>query len=193
MTLLCDLARKHFTDKGGEHFFAGQVCHFYTPVYNAYLEPRRHSVKRVLELGVNKGSSLRMWEEYFPNALIVGIDNERSCLFNSERIQCEYADERLPMKLWQAAYKHGPYDLIVDDGSHDTRDQLSSVGVLLPLLKMVHGLYFIEDVSIPDMAEKVMVQSRDCVAMTLPCKPALGPSPYRSELILVRRRTHAKS
>jgi hypothetical protein len=190
MTLLCDLARKHYTDKGGEHFFAGQVCHYYTPVYDSYLHPRREIVRRVLELGVNKGSSLRMWEEYFPNALIVGVDNERSCLFQTDRIHCVHADERLPLKLWKAVEPHSPYDLIVDDGSHETHDQLSSVHVLLPLLKVVHGLYFIEDISIPgeEMAAKIMEQDPSCTAIALPCKTALGPSPYRSELVLVRRR-----
>src|SRR5215203_706034 len=69
MTYLCDLAEKYGTDKGPSG-------HNYTPYYEEYLQHRRFRALTLLELGVWKGASLRMWRDYFPSATIVGIDNK---------------------------------------------------------------------------------------------------------------------
>src|SRR5438067_9360832 len=83
LTELCVLARKYGTDKGGWHMLAGDTCHNYTPTYHHMFGTRRLSVRNVLEIGVNYGPSLRMWEEYFPNADIYGLDSNTACLFNA--------------------------------------------------------------------------------------------------------------
>jgi hypothetical protein len=62
---LSDLARKFQTDK---------VTHGYTEVYETLFAPIRSRVRKVLEIGVYFGSSIRMWQEFFPNAKIIGLD-----------------------------------------------------------------------------------------------------------------------
>lgn len=188
MTPLCDLARKHKTDKGGEHFDAGQVCHYYTPVYWNCLYRRRERVRKVLELGVNTGASLRMWEEFFPNANIIGIDNEPGTLFSTDRIQCEYADEANAENLAWVAAKHAPYDVIIDDGSHDPVLQESAAITLIATLKSLVGMYFIEDISDPELRTRLQGRLPAYTVTTLTCQKSLGPDPFRSELILIRPR-----
>jgi len=43
-------------------------------LYPQYLSPRRDEALTLLEIGIKKGNSLTMFEEFFPNATIVGLD-----------------------------------------------------------------------------------------------------------------------
>jgi cephalosporin hydroxylase len=159
MTMLCQLADKHMTDKGGTSTTYGGVpgdtCHTYTPAYHAMLGDRRETVRRVLEVGVNAGSSLRMWEEYFPAAEVIGFDIRPEVLFSAGRIRCYLADQGDGQSLLSAvaAAGGGPFDLIIDDGSHQDEHQVVTAETLLPLLAP-GGVYVIEDIDIdcrPDL------------------------------------------
>jgi len=153
MTILCELADKHQTDKGGQSTNyggqAGDTCHAYTPAYHAMLGDRRQAIRRVLEIGVNAGSSLRMWEEYFPASDIYGLDIRREVLFSAGRIRCHYADQGSAQSLLAAMAETGGgvFDLIVDDGSHFDDHQIVTAQTLLPYLAK-SGIYVIEDIDI---------------------------------------------
>ncbi len=160
MTILCDLARKHETDKGGQHLRYGggdsDTNHNYTPVYHDLLGKDRDAVQHVLEIGVHAGSSLRMWKEYFPFAQIVGIDTNQDCLKHIEpRIKVFMADQNNPSQLLGVIDKLGRgaplFDLIVDDGSHVREHQITSLTALLPFMAF-HGVYVIEDLGTGDLA-----------------------------------------
>lgn len=153
MTPLCELAKRHQTDKGGHHLKYGggdsDTCHNYTPIYHDMYGARRESTQHVLEIGVNSGSSLRMWKEYFPNAVIVGLDSNAQALIHSEhRIMCLPADQGDAIDLMRAMAKLDPdapkFDLIIDDGSHELGDQIVSLKALLPFLSD-NGFYIVED------------------------------------------------
>ena len=160
MTPLCELARKYQTDKGGEHYMyagvMGDTCHAYTPKYWDLFKDRIADVKYVLEIGINSGASLQMWEEFFPNAKIIGLDINTGTLFNKDRIRCFFADQNNRASLLHAMAQAGPqlYDLIVDDGSHELSHQVLSANVLLPYLA-VGGMYVIEDIQYDCMPETV--------------------------------------
>lgn len=148
MTPLCELARKYETDKGGEHYRYGggdsDTCHAYTPVYHALFERIRNTVGAVLEIGVNSGSSLRMWRDYFPNAEITGLDIDTKCLKEAgERIYVAMADQNSPEQLRHAVGGQH-FDIIIDDGSHERHHQVVSMQTLLPYL-MEDGFYIVED------------------------------------------------
>jgi hypothetical protein len=97
---------------------------------------RRETVRRVLEVGVNAGSSLRMWEEYFPAAEVIGLDIRTDVLFTAGRIRCYQADQgvRQSLQAAVAAAGGGLFDLIIDDGSHLDDHQIVTAETLLPLL-----------------------------------------------------------
>lgn len=186
MTPLCELARKYGTDKGGEHHIAGEICHFYTEVYWTILAERREQVRRVLEIGVNSGASLRMWEEFFPNAEIIGLDIVPTTLFNSGRIRCLLADQGSSGSLrYAAALAGGTFDLIVDDGSHEPFHQLLSMVVLLPFLSP-SGQYVVEDMVGNTPNNLLASIPPGYQGDLLPCRPCLGPERYRSDLLVVK-------
>ncbi|MHB8247248.1 MAG: class I SAM-dependent methyltransferase [Acidimicrobiales bacterium] len=85
-----------------------------------------------------------MWRSYFPNAVIYGLDVEEKHLHSEPRIvvlQGDQADKPFLKKLTE---RHGPFDLIVDDGSHLGTHQRASFEALF-LGVRPGGIYAIED------------------------------------------------
>lgn len=137
------LAALYGTDKFGEHE--------YTPVYEELMRASRRKAVRLLEVGVGGyagalgGESLRMWESYFRRGRITGIDLYDKTALSGGRVtvaQCSQVDAP---KLSSLAQEHGPFDFIIDDGSHLNGHQIESFGILWPHLKD-GGTYIVEDV-----------------------------------------------
>ncbi len=175
MTPLCVMAEKWQTDKGGNHYHAGDTCHTYTEVYHELFKDRREQVKNVLEVGVNYGPSLRMWKEYFPNAKIFGLDcAEHSMKYSEDRIQVIMADQGSAPSLYTALSVAGvqDYDFIIDDGSHELHHQILTANVLLPFLAP-GGVYIIEDIAL------------DCTPSSV-TDHIIAPAGYRKQIIPTR-------
>lgn len=122
----------------------------YSFVYDLLFRDRREKVELVLEIGVLKGASLYMWEKYFPKAFIYGIDLHTYDQYPdgkfTDRIQVFRADQGEEEELLETMDKIGKkFDMISDDGSHETSDQIISLKTLWPFLKD-DGLYIIEDI-----------------------------------------------
>ena len=151
MSSLHDLFAQYGTDKG---------IWGYTPAYEHHLADRRPSVRAVLEVGIcgyrdipNNvvGASLFAWREYFPNAEVYGIDNDRRFIFNDrEHIHTAHADAYCAPDLaralttWKDELRDG-LDFICDDAVHDPLPQIDLCRMLWPFLK-IGGVYAIEDV-----------------------------------------------
>ena len=142
MVDLASLAAKFCTDK---------LQHGYIPFYEKHLpkEP-----KRILEIGVKEGRSLMMWSEYFPNTEMHGLDlfEENSIYDVCDNMGLPYDDykgdkERFTFHqgnqcdyLLLEQLRKYDFDVIIDDGSHNSRDQLMT---FFGLFNGKH--YFIED------------------------------------------------
>ena len=138
MTLL-DLMHKYQTDKA-EHRFDIPYGFFFD-------EERRGQVRSVLELGTKKGASLRVWEEYFPNASIFGVEmKSKYAVYASDRSRIFIGSQSDPEVLELLVAAAGSsFDLIIDDGSHMSDDQVASLTYLWRYLKPPYGIYAIED------------------------------------------------
>jgi len=143
---LGELMQSYGSDKGPSG-------HNFTKFYTLFFAPIKDSVKRVLEIGVSEGYSLEAWRDYFINAEVHGIDSARISEhrgrdilnLNSDRIKIHIGDQMDREFLQNVADIHGPFDIIVDDGSHKSTDQLFSFYALFPYLKS-GGYYVIEDI-----------------------------------------------
>jgi len=120
----------------------GPTAHRYVDLYDTHLAPLRRRARRVLEIGVYRGASLQMWRDYFPNAEIFGLDIEEVHV-PGPRIHTIRGDQA-DVELLAEVGRHGPFDLIVDDGSHRASDVVTTFTALFPTLRE-HGLYVIED------------------------------------------------
>lgn len=139
---LTRLGRWYGTDKAYAH-------HAYTPIYERHLRDRRRAPLRILEIGIGGyqtgtgGSSLRMWRDYFPHSTVVGLDIERRDL-HERRVMTYQGDQTDRALLERISRQHGPFDLIIDDGSHRSSDIIATFEILWPLLAE-GGTYAIED------------------------------------------------
>ncbi len=60
----------------------------YLETYDAILAPWVDKDVKLLEIGVHRGGSLKLWREYFPRGTVVGIDRKLPEHFGPEdRIQ----------------------------------------------------------------------------------------------------------
>jgi 23S rRNA U2552 (ribose-2'-O)-methylase RlmE/FtsJ len=136
MDELTKLGVKYKTDKA--------YGHQYTPLYHKYFKNKRNDILKILEIGIYGGSSLRMWEEYFPKAKIYGIDIE-PIEFDSNRIITFKGNQGKRNVLEKFVNKNkGKFDIIIDDGSHRMDDQQISLAFLFKYVKK-GGYYIIED------------------------------------------------
>ena len=120
--------------------------HDYLKRYNFHFYPIREKVKKILEIGVDKGESLYMWEEYFPNAEIHGLDINKECeKFNKGRVKIHIGDQSNKNFLNDLCEKNNFFDIIIDDGSHIHDHIIKSFTSLYPFLKN-GGYYVVEDV-----------------------------------------------
>jgi len=137
------LAALYGTDKFGEHE--------YTPVYRELMHARRRKPVRLLEIGVGGyqgalgGESLRMWEGYFRRGRIFAIDLYDKTALSAGRVQVFQCSQVDASKLTALAQEHGPFDFIVDDGSHENAHQIETFRILWPFLAD-GGAYIVEDV-----------------------------------------------
>jgi len=184
---LSKLAYKYGSDK------CPQLKHTYTPFYYELVKDKRKLIKKILEIGVGcygtmfhvgeifdrgtkryyqKGASLRMWRDFFPNAQVFGADIEPEAMFSDERITTFLCDTRYKASIEDLIGKTGTdIDLFIDDGSHDWRDQVFLANVALPLLKK-DVIYTIEDVHLTQLVVDGLSRYKSSVPnLTHPKKP----------------------
>lgn len=141
---LDDLAHKYQTDKGTQPVESGLSPKSYTLLYEKLFSPLRDQPIRLLELGVAKGYSLLMWEEYFSEGKIFGIDINPATMLHTDRIQT-FCGSQSDLVFLSAIYPDlGSLDIIIDDGGHKREQQSGSFQILWGLLRP-GGFYAIED------------------------------------------------
>lgn len=136
-----DVANKYGTDKGS-------AFHGYMEHYERILSNRK--VDKLFEIGVANGFSLYTWREIFPDALIVGCDIEEHCrLHQRTRTAVLIADAANPAQMHAVSQLHGPFDVVIDDGSHDHHEVSMAFEELYPRLAP-GGVYIVEDLTPTD-------------------------------------------
>ena len=125
--------------------------HLYTPIYHKLFSARREQPLKLLEIGVGGysdkragGGSLRMWAEYFPFARIVGLDLSEKQLDLSPRVTIVQGSQTDLGLLDRINERHGPFDIVIDDGSHVVSHMMASFRHLYPL-QHSGSIYVVED------------------------------------------------
>jgi predicted O-methyltransferase YrrM len=114
--------------------------------YLTLLEPLQHKPIRLLEIGIFKGGSLHFWAHYLkhPETTIVGLDIEPPKAEFAKNVTVYRCDQNDGEALKKIADKHGPFDLIIDDGAHFKRETENCFRVLFDRV-VPGGYYVIED------------------------------------------------
>jgi hypothetical protein len=138
------LATTHGTDKWSGHRYAQH--------YDRHFSPWRSKPVRLLEIGIGGymdpkqgGQSLRMWKEFFAQGSIVGLDLYDKSRHAEDRIRIYQGSQTDVSLLERIVRECGPFDLIVDDGSHCSKHVIASFEYLFPHGLAEDGIYAVED------------------------------------------------
>jgi len=131
------LCRKYGTDK--------VTRHNYHNIFPFYIEKFYDKSGGMIEVGLQKGSSLKMYLDLFPKMHIYGLDIEPSPTRGDRHtiIKCDQSLET-DLKNAMAKIKH-PIYFINDDGSHIPEHQVLTFNMTFPTLES-GGVYIIEDI-----------------------------------------------
>ncbi len=121
------------------------ALHDYLRFYETFFAPLRQQPLSIIEIGVFNGASLRTWEAYFPHARILGVDIDPAALRHaSSRVGIVIADQSNIEDLTRIAVDHGPFDIVIEDGSHLWNHQITTLRALFPFV-VDRGMYIVED------------------------------------------------
>ncbi|MGJ0117913.1 class I SAM-dependent methyltransferase [Williamsia sp. MIQD14] len=122
----------------------------YFEAYDAVLAPLRDRPIRMLEIGVFRGGSLEMWRTYLhPDSVIVGVDIDPDCarFDDPDRdIHVRIGPQQDTAFLRRVIDEFGPFDVILDDGSHVNSHIIDSFTYLFPNALADNGTYMVEDI-----------------------------------------------
>lgn len=132
-------------DKGGQ-------IHTYLETYDKVLEPYRNGCT-FMEIGLAMGDSIKLFDEYFEKSVIIGCDisvvferkeyKNTVMLIENDATKAEFLNQ-IPNLT---------FDVIVDDGSHITQDQIDTFNILKGKMNK-GGIYIIEDILALDIERK---------------------------------------
>ena len=141
---LIKLINNSLTDKN--------TIHSYLDLYETLLSSKKYTAKNILEIGIHRGGSIKLWYDYFPNATIYGVDinnmnrilnelknNKRICLCTSSNA---YDVDFFETKLFNINTK---FDMVLDDGPHTLESMKLFINLYSQLL-CDDGILIIEDV-----------------------------------------------
>jgi len=142
---LCDIVNNSITDKN--------TTHSYLDIYQKLLCSKKDTATRVLEVGIQAGGSIKLWRDYFTNAVIYGVDINAP----DQRVPADLLNNS-SVKLYNGVDAYNTafitdtfvntglkFDVLVDDGPHTLISMEHFIVKYLPLLKD-DGILIIEDV-----------------------------------------------
>jgi SAM-dependent methyltransferase len=151
---LCELGKKYDTDKSSQrsNVSNSRYCHPYTLFYNSLFKHKCGNILDIAEIGILDGSSLRMWQDYFPRSNIYGFEYEDRYIqkfkesFNNDRVTLTKIDVTKADSI-NASFRstHKLYDVIIDDSTHQFQDQIRIIENTYQYLKP-GGVLIIEDI-----------------------------------------------
>lgn len=127
----------YYTDK----FESGNMA-----LYNDLFRVLDYTPISLLEIGMGMGGSMKYFNDFFKHkdSRFVGFDINRPQTKFDSRTTVHDCDQNDAEKMKRICHRHGPFDIIIDDGSHFAKETQHSFDVTYPSLKK-GGYYVIED------------------------------------------------
>lgn len=145
-TLLADIVDNSCTDKN--------TTHCYLEIYEQLMSTKKDTARNILEVGIERGGSIKLWRDYFTNATIYGVDvidinmpHINNYIKNDERIILHtsvdaYSEEFFKREFLDKGIK---CDFVIDDGPHSIDSMCTFIDLYSQILTD-DGVLIIEDV-----------------------------------------------
>lgn len=126
------------------------TTHSYIELYEELLHSKQFTAKNILEIGIQRGGSIKLWHDYFINATVYGLDII-PITDTWDKIRCESRiklgrfdayDEIFFNKNFLGKVK---FDMMLDDGPH-TLESMKQFIKLYTQVMADDGILIIEDV-----------------------------------------------
>lgn len=136
-------------DKGGLHTYIDTYDKLFAPFQNGC---------NIMEIGLALGHSIRMFDEYFTNSNIVGVDI--SMVFDyvgkNNKVELIQADATKANFL-KELNEDVKFDIIIDDGDHTHQSQIATFDLLKSKMNS-GGIYIIEDILNWDVSKEFLLK-----------------------------------
>jgi hypothetical protein len=128
------------------------TVHSYLELYEKLLRPIKYKSLNVLEVGIFEGGSIKMWNDFFPNASVHGVDiihinNVWEPIRNNEKIILHTSTDAYDSNFVKKSFLDSNirFDFILDDGSHQLEDMKKFIKLYSEIMTE-DGILIIEDV-----------------------------------------------
>jgi hypothetical protein len=119
--------------------------HGYHRFYPWFLAHFQNKDINLLEIGIDRTESLKLWKGYFGKLNLHGLDIDEK-KFQDEEVTLHRVDQSNDVELSLFVKNIGiTFDIILDDGSHVPNHQMLTINKLWDLVKP-GGIYIIEDI-----------------------------------------------
>lgn len=136
------------------------TVHSYLPLYEELLIKKKYVAKNVLEIGINQGGSIKLWNDFFINAKIHGLDiipieeiwseikNDKIILYTSDAYDDDFFNENF-------LNKNIKFDFMLDDGPHSLLSMIKFIQLYSKVMED-DGILIIEDVQSTEWIETLI-------------------------------------
>jgi hypothetical protein len=132
------------------------TVHSYLPLYQELLKSKKETAQNVLEVGIYKGGSIKLWSDFFTNATIYGLDDGTDIISINDTLEDLKNKNNIKLYLSYDAYDEGvfklnfldkdvKFDLLLDDGPHSLESMIKFIKLYSQIMTD-DGILIIEDV-----------------------------------------------
>lgn len=128
------------------------TTHSYLDLYQNLLSKKQYTAKNILEIGIDRGGSIKLWSDFFINATVYGIDimninNVWDGITNVHNIKLYTSmDAYDPITFNEIFLKsNNKFDFMFDDGPHTLESMIQFIKLYSQIMTD-DGILIIEDV-----------------------------------------------
>lgn len=140
------------------------TIHSYLPLYQKILETRKKTATNVLEVGICHGGSIKLWNDFFTNATVYGIDileidTVWDEIKNNDKIILHTSTDGYDYEFIKSQFidKNIKFDVMLDDGPHTIGSMILFIHFYSKLMAD-DGILIIEDVQSMDWCTILLQQ-----------------------------------
>lgn len=128
------------------------TTHSYLNLYEKLFKNKKNIAKNVLEVGIHRGGSIKLWHDYFTNATIYGVDiqdviDDNTNIKKLSRIKLFTSNNAYDKTFVKKTFldQNIEFDMILDDGPHTLESMKTFINLYSQVLSK-DGILVIEDV-----------------------------------------------